>query len=67
MNPNYLTVRVGSTFHTFGGTIHQVVGARIHDWYNPGNEDYDVAVLQVCNDSVFQETVQSMWCVCSDI
>ena len=53
MNPDYLTVRAGSTLHTFGGTTHHVVGAHIHDSYNPSNEDYDVAVLQVCTDSVF--------------
>jgi hypothetical protein len=49
-----MTVRAGSTHYTFGGTIHQVIGGHIHDSFNSRNLDYDVAVLQVCTDSIFQ-------------
>jgi hypothetical protein len=47
---NSLTIRAGSTYLTSGGTIHQVTGGYIHGGYNTGNQDYDVAVLQVGTD-----------------
>jgi hypothetical protein len=51
MEPDDLTVRVGSTYHEFGGTIHSVTGGFYHENYDENNNyDYDVAVLRVCTD-----------------
>ena len=54
LDSQYITVRAGSTHYTFGGTVHQVIGGHIHDSFNPKNLDYNVAVLQVSADSIFQ-------------
>jgi hypothetical protein len=47
----YFSVRAGSTYHEFGGTIHNVTGGFYHGSYNDSNYDYNVAVLQVYTDS----------------
>jgi len=50
MNAKDLTIRVGSTHHADGGTVHQVTGGFYHGSYEDYNIDYDVAVLRVCPD-----------------
>jgi hypothetical protein len=45
-----MTLRAGSVNHYSGGTVHQVTGGFYHSSYNSYNNDYDVAVLQVCTD-----------------
>jgi hypothetical protein len=54
VDKEYINIRAGSRKYASGGTIHQVIGGHIHDSYNPKNGDYDIAVLQVCTDSVIQ-------------
>jgi len=51
MNANSLTVRAGSAYHDFGGTVHSVTGGFYHANYSQFNHmDYDVAVLRVSTD-----------------
>jgi hypothetical protein len=50
MKANSLTIRAGSKYHGFGGTIHSVTGGFYHGSYDLYNNDYDVAVLRVCTD-----------------
>jgi hypothetical protein len=54
LNSFHITVRAGTTLYIFGGTLHKVIRYNIHGSYNPSNGDYDVAVLQVCIDCLFQ-------------
>jgi hypothetical protein len=49
-NSNSLTVRAGSAYHEFGGTIHSVIGGVYHGNYDPSNWDFDVAILKVRTD-----------------
>jgi len=49
-DPAYLKVRVCSTNHASGGTVHNVIGGVYHELYNKDTIDYDVAILRVCSD-----------------
>ena len=50
LSANYLTVRAGSRYRDFGGTIHQVRGGFYHGNYDLDDYDYDVAILRVCTE-----------------
>jgi hypothetical protein len=50
MKTDYLTVRAGSTNYAYSETTRRVKESYFHEWYNPSNGDYNVAVLKVCID-----------------
>lgn len=62
MNPtSALSVRVGSTYHSRGGSIHQVIKATRHENYKTNSAGVpvnDVAVLKVKQPFVFGDNVQ---------
>ena len=52
--PADLKLRAGSSRHDRGGTVHQVTQVIPHHLYEPGEHDYDIALLKVCE---FEMTV----------
>jgi hypothetical protein len=61
MDAKRLTVRAGSPYHMFLGSVHNVKGGYYHMMYDEYIGDYDVAVLWVCSD--FDIPVDRVKCV----
>lgn len=53
-----IAVRSGSSFSNRGGFIHDIVRLHWHAKYDPNNEDYDLAVIQVSPDFTFSQSVK---------
>lgn len=54
----YWRVRLGSSFTSSGGTIHEVSGFVIHEDYDePSRMNNDVAIVRLSNPATLSDTV----------